>query len=100
MRKQLDIFYNTAALHKGDYERAVQKATRQRDLILDLFKKYPDQGFTAPEVHSMIQELHRAPITSIRRAITNLYKDGHLEKMQQQRTGLHGVPNYLYRLCK
>ena len=103
------------------------KARTQEQIILEIFRKYPD--LTASEVHKLYPDF-RVPITSIRRAITNLATDGYqnmqtgeyfrtvmnyeqtfekfpfsviispakLRKLSIKRTGAYGRPEYAYEI--
>ena len=79
-----------------DYE---GKARSQEDLILGYFMlNYPHAR--SP---SQVQErlgLHYVPLTSIRRAMTNLTTRGKLEKTDQKVKGQYGRPEYCWRLVR
>jgi len=75
---------------------AEAQATRQEDRVLAFFHAHPAQRYTPVEVHRRV--LPEAPLTSARRALTNLTTAGHLEKCAEQRPGLFGKPNCTWRL--
>jgi Fe2+ or Zn2+ uptake regulation protein len=73
------------------------KAAKQDQIILDFFKTWPGATFTAPEVWEKIKWQNKPPLTSVRRALTNLQKMNWIEKVSK-RDGLYGRDNYAYRL--
>lgn len=90
-------FYNTIRLNREDYKDATGKAARQEDLVLKFFMKNPENEYTPFEVRHFCFE-PRVPVTSIRRAISNLTSLGYLEKTKNQREGEHGMPNHTWKL--
>ena len=72
----------------GQYEKQAQK---QDEIILALFKKHRFQDFTPVQIHMMIGQ--KWPLTSVRRAITNLTKAGKLVITDNKRPGLYGREN-------
>lgn len=91
--EQLD-FYNTVGLLGERKREARRSATSQQRKILDYFAAYPTSGFTPFEIQEAV--LPEAPITSVRRAITNLTNLGRLQKtvLVEERFGL---PNHRWR---
>ena len=109
-------FHNTIGLEGKDLSNAIQDAITQKDRILFIFER---QGvpMSPDEVHNLyIQLFGNAPITSIRRAMSNMSKGvrGHhsfsnewvwieapdLEKTEQMVTGRYGKSNYRWKLKK
>lgn len=90
-------FYNTPHLDGAELAAAVVQATRQQDAIMVLFTNH-SRTFTPSQ---MKRTLHRYgmdwPITSVRRAMTNLAKDGKLEKTPYQAPGPLGKPEYIWQ---
>lgn len=76
-----------------------QKAQTQEDIIFDLFKSYDKKDLTPDEV-LLLCKFENTPITSIRRAITNLTKQGKLIKTNIQRKGNYGKLTYAWKLSK
>ncbi len=68
-----------------------QNAKTQQEKILKYFYSYSLFCFTPFEIQAAI--LQNAPITSIRRAITNLTNQGHLIKNKEQKVEKYGVKN-------
>ncbi len=71
------------------------KALSQDDLVLEYFKRMPG-GHTPSEVASKV--LVNAPMTSARRAMSNLTEAGHLFKTSRQQIGPYGRPEYVWVL--
>ena len=90
-------FYNTINLYGSDLFRANDKARKQEDVVLELFKS--SKGLTPFEVDEKLRQMGRIyPITSIRRSITNLTKEGKLVKTAIKRVGDYGQMNYVWEI--
>jgi len=94
---QLSIFHNTIGLNHTEKAIAARRSKSQKIRILNFFRDNPRGQFTPFEV----QQLARinAPITSIRRAITNLTKDGYLVKTRRMKDGQYGIRNHTWQLA-
>jgi hypothetical protein len=80
-----------------DIRRGRKSASRQEDVILKFFETHADQEYTPFEVLS--QTGLNCPITSIRRAITDLTSAHKLEKEDRYGApGIYGVLNCVWRL--
>jgi hypothetical protein len=89
-------FHNTSGLRGADLVEATCKSLTQEERITKLFLAMPDGWTASPEdVHRRLGT--RAPLTSIRRAMTNLTRRGVLLRTDAQRTGQYGRPVYLWR---
>ena len=91
-------YFNTTNESGTDLSTSEKKAKRQDEYILDFFKYNALREFTPSEIHSNIPELHHAPLTSVRRAITNLTDNGLLIKTIHQREGLYGKKTFTWKL--
>ena len=88
-------FYNTIAEQGETLIASEKKAKFQGEQILRYFKSLPEEEFTPCEVH---ENLHlRGPLTSTRRAISNLTKEGLLIKTANKNMGLYGKMNYTWK---
>lgn len=92
-------YFNTTHETGQTLAEAKAKAKTQDELIMDFFKggaKYTPWG-----VYSQLLALGRisnsVPITSIRRSISTLCKEGYLVKLNEKRREKLGVANYLYQ---
>lgn len=89
--------------HNTNNERGKQlaeseaKAQTQDESVLAIFKK--GIGYTASEVWDEYGNWI-APLTSIRRAITNLMNAGIIEKTDEQRPGIYGKAEYVYKIAR
>ena len=52
--------------------------------------------FDVSEIYNKLYS--NAPITSIRRAMTQLTKDNHLVMTEKKRNGIYNTPNHLWEL--
>lgn len=98
-------YYNTTDLTGKELNNRRIKSKGQKLLVFNTILKmeYDDkienESFTPCEVWCYIGQL-TCPLTSIRRAITNLTKDGHLNKTKQKRKGIYGADNYCWEISK
>ncbi len=75
----------------------LQNAKGQQVLIKEYFEVFPDKEFTPVQI---LDNLHlKVPITSVRRAMSNLTQAGVLIKTQNKRMGMYGVENYTWKLA-
>ena len=86
-------FYNTIKLGKSKLEKEISNAKNQEEKILKIFNKKKE--LTPSEVWEYLMEY---PLTSIRRAMTNLTDQGRLIKTSTQKIGYYGKPNYVWKL--
>lgn len=93
----METFYNTTELKGKLFNKAFNKAKYQDDIIMEMFLLNPDKLFTPLEVHRTLFG-SETPITSVRRSITNLEKDGKLEKTSTQKQETFGRPNFTWKL--
>lgn len=86
------IYYNTTHLSGDALKHAVAAAARQDQAILLLFENC-GRPFSPSQVYRLMQKAgHNWPITSVRRAITNLEQAGRLTKTGDLIIGLFGRP--------
>lgn len=87
-------FYNTIGLNGVKLADANIQAINQEDAIYGLFERLK-VPLTPSDVSLRFKQW---PITSIRRAITNLTKDNRLEKMLHMKQGMYGKPEHTWRI--
>ena len=75
-----------------------QKAQTQEQKILNYFKRTGEM-LTPSEVYNDLFKGSNIPITSIRRAMSNLTRDKELVKTEHQAPGKLGKPEYIWRLA-
>ena len=89
-------YFNTTHLTGEELSQAIQAASKDEDKIMVLYKSTPDNSYTPCEVHDLIRSM--GPITSTRRAMTNLTTKLKLIKTREQRLGVYGKMNYTWAL--
>ena len=97
-------YYDTTRVSDDDYKEFTVKASKQGRKILKHFQDNPDQEYTPSEIWEKLFG-DPTPLTSIRRAITNLTKPSKnnnfnppLEKTDTQKDGPYGRPEYTWKL--
>lgn len=89
-------FYNT--IHAGGEQLKIfsHRAEKQEQIIYNLFTAH---GKLSPwQAFRICQQLGRQyPITSVRRSITNLEKEGKLVKTDHQVMGPYGVKEFIWK---
>ena len=86
------MYYNTTSETGDNLKESHKKAASQQQKVLIYFIY---NGESSPsKVASNLNLL----ITSVRRCITDLTTDGHLEKTTKKVTGMYGKPEYVWEL--
>lgn len=98
--EQLSRHYNTT--HEPNKQELDRHANAQAKKILQFFKEHPGELFTPFDVQKSLRRglIMNSPITSIRRAMTNLTDKGKLVKTKIKRPGIYKAPNYCWRLAE
>lgn len=95
-------FFNTINLCCDDLVKAVSQCKKQENMIFNLFKLLPGRELTPFQVQTILIHsgfLHpKTPITSIRRAMTNLTEAGLLVKTDKTVKEEFGKLNHLWKL--
>tara|TARA_R100000152_G_C6672497_1_gene108460 strand:- start:48 stop:344 length:297 start_codon:yes stop_codon:yes gene_type:complete len=95
------MYYNTNKETGKTLKRSQRKANSQENMILAIFKENPRAKFTPETVLKKLQAVHlNYPITSIRRAMSNLKDDGYLEKTNEKANGDWGKKVHLWKIGK
>ena len=89
-------YHNTNKLDELTSRLEARKNVRQEDLIYEIFRTFEKK--TASEVWNHYGE--PAPLTSIRRGISNLMREGVLEKTNETKIGIYGKPEHFYKLSQ
>lgn len=96
---QEQSFKNTIGLKGNVLKSANKNCKTQESEILEYFRKQPEATQLGPsQVWQILFEHTGVPITSIRRAMSNLTNGGFLEKLVVQQIGIYGKPEYFWRL--
>ena len=88
-------FYNTVGLTGEALANATIRSGTQAEVVLGYFRL---MGEASPSQVWGDSFDEATPITSIRRQITNLTKDGLLVKTGEKTEGLYGLDEYIWRL--
>ncbi len=91
------MFYNTTNEKGKELKQSEIKAERQEKAVLKLYSSW--LLLTASECWKMYG-VDKCPLTSIRRAITNLSNEGKLIKTEYKKIGIYGKKESAYRLLK
>jgi hypothetical protein len=92
-------FYNTNKESGKELARSTAIAIGQEEKIVSYFKKHPSAQLTPFEVRDLVFD-QSVPVTSVRRAMTNLTDKSILKKTDAMRTGRHGKKNHTWKLVK
>lgn len=92
-----DAYYNTTNLAGEQLRLEVNNAVSQEEEIIGYFKSFPFSGFTPFEIQSAVFSKN-VPITSVRRAMTNLTNRNILIKTTEKRIGDYGKGCYCWKL--
>jgi hypothetical protein len=98
---QLEISYhNTTKLTGTPLADAETHCRNQEEKILFLFRTY-DKKMTPSEVFKAWQLVWPViPLTSVRRGLSNLTRDGKLEMTEELVTGIYGALEHYWQIIK
>lgn len=92
-------FFNTTNETGGDLVDATKAAGHQEQHVEAFFRQHDrDRGWTPGEVHKAVFN-HWVPLTSVRRAMTNLTSKGVLVKTDIKRRGRYRRNEYAWRIA-
>jgi hypothetical protein len=91
------MFFNTVHVRGQRLAAYESKAQYQEDLIAEFFNEQRGADITPEDIMKLHPAFVRTPITSIRRAFTNLASLGIIEKTDTQINGMYGMPIYCWR---
>ena len=97
--KTMNKYYNTTNEKGSDLRRNISKANYQNTRVIEFFQSPSSDGGYSPS-QVMHLALPNAPITSVRRAMSNLTKEGHLTKTKDKRYGIYGRLEYIWKLSE
>lgn len=93
-------YFNTTHLDGPDLRAALRAAEGQDEVVLAIFRM-ARSPMSPSHAHAVTQAMGRRwPLTSIRRSVTNLTKDGKLERLDRKQMGPFGRPEYLWKLAE
>ena len=91
---QMD-FFNTENLSGEALKQAKLTAGSQQQEIYDFLLRHRGDGFTPFQIHDALDyKEDNVPITSVRRALTNLTSAGLIDRFEEQEKGNFGHLNY------
>lgn len=100
--KEGKMYYNTTNENGSLLKTNTKQAENQTTLTLSVFQTYPTYTFSADEVWQFLIDNEaineQTPLTSIRRAITDLTKAGKIVKTNRKVLGSAGRSTYTWRL--
>ena len=88
-------YYNTVNVKGEELEARTLRAKTQKEHILEIFKGAGE--LTPFDVQKVFPQW---PITSIRRAISDLTREGDLVKTGNRKKGIYGHQNYTWKYAK
>jgi len=93
------MYYNTTKTTANKLKKFVKTNKGQSKLILELFKINPKLELSPFEVQTALKRLRllNAPITSIRRAITDLTTEGNLKRTDTRKLGPYGRDSFCWK---
>ena len=109
-------YHNTNSVDPVTERLEAKKNLRQEDIIYSLFSLSGTTEFTASKIYNIynsidkgslskilgkkINEHYQVPLSSIRRGISNLKKQGYLKKTNETKIGIYGKPEHIYTLSQ
>ena len=93
------MYYNTNDETGETLQSSRNTATNQENMILAIFETYPNEGLTPFDIEDFAHDQEVSwPITSIRRAITDLTNAGKLTKTNTMKLGRYGKNVHTWKL--
>ena len=94
------MYYNTTNEKGSELKLSRTKEANQTMLVLEVFKAFPSENFSPDDVAKYIYRAFKKqyPITSVRRAVTELTKEGSLEKTDKKKMGSWGKRVHTWKL--
>jgi Fe2+ or Zn2+ uptake regulation protein len=91
-------FYNTIKMAGQELATEQAKNIKQEDMVLRVFQWNPNKRYSPSQVLQLVVDRNRInpPITSIRRALTDLTKRGLLIKTEHMVKGLYHLPEHTW----
>lgn len=97
MQPALPSYFNTTRLTGEALRDAIRAAEKQDETILTIYRNA--RGPLSPsDVWAQCERAGKGwPLTSVRRAITNLTAADALVRLDEQKAGIYGKPEHLWR---
>ena len=96
------MYYNTNKTTGTKLKKYKETSTKQEGLILELFRLNPKLELSPFEVQTALKRFNvlTAPITSIRRAITDLTSSRKLVRTKTRKLGPYGRDSFCWKYSK
>lgn len=95
-------YHNTTNVKGEQLDIFLVAAKSQDEIVLNFFNNYPNHDFSPSKLHEYLvkyQLINQAtPLTSIRRALTNLTTNGKLIKTDKKVMSKFNRPEYVWKL--
>lgn len=91
------MYYNTTQETGETLKSYTDKNLKQQDRVIAFFKSRPEMSFSPSEVWNQVFK-HSCPLTSVRRAMTDLTSMGELKRLDTKKTGAYGRPEHFWKL--
>lgn len=91
-------YHDSVGVHRVERGERERKANLQEQACLRWFRAHPDAAFSPEEVWQAV--LPHAPLTSVRRALTNLTARAALEKLDRTTMGSYGHRTHVWGLAR
>lgn len=91
-------YYNTNDESGGQLGQSRRRATDQQQIVLRFFERNPGRNFAPHQIQQAV--LPGSPLTSIRRAVTNLTDAGKLQKTDTKVAGSYGKQVHTWKLSE
>ena len=96
MKQKSISFHNTTNLESSELQEATSKALTQDEEVLHLFRVFDKLTLTPERIHKYLQDTNpnkyrNVPLTSIRRAFSNLKRKGLIYKTDAMVRGNYGM---------
>ena len=93
------MYFNTTNLKSEELKAANKKAAKQSDVILSVFKCSHLPLSPSRVLKLVSRSGFNYPLTSIRRAISDLTSEGYLVKTDQRTKGIYDAYEYMWKLA-
>lgn len=93
----MSSYYNTTNLNGTELKKRRSKADSQDKIILSFFREHK-RRMTASEVWINAFNTDEVPITSVRRSISTLNREGKILKTNERKQGIYGASEYLWEI--
>lgn len=90
-------YFNTTQETSTNLKQFEAKAESQEQQVLTILRR-SSRGMTASEIFRAYPD-KRTPLTSVRRALTNLCNDKRVVKTAFKREGLYGRNEFVFTVC-